>query len=108
MEEIALLLEAMMVHANELKDFLPNICCESYSDLGQHAADLTGLETNFPSYSERTECGSAKKSLWGTVELGRLPAFLYADIQSQSVQQSSNSSFGPPFFYLCGSDCCSA
>ena len=40
MKEIADLLEAMMVHANELKYLLSNICCESDSDLGQYIADL--------------------------------------------------------------------
>ena len=64
MKEIAELLEAKMVHATDLKDFLANICCESYSDLGQHLADLTPLESNFPTYSERTECDSPEKPLW--------------------------------------------
>lgn len=45
-KEIGELLEAMQVHANELKEFLANICCESYSDLRQHIANLTPLETN--------------------------------------------------------------
>ena len=91
MKEIAELLEAMLVHANDLEEFLANVCCESYSDLGQHIANLASLETNFPAYPERTECGSAEKPLWGQVKLGRLPAFLYADIHSHSVQQSSTS-----------------
>ena len=90
MKEIAELLEAKMVQATELKDFLANICCESYSDLEQHIADLTPLESNFPTYSERTECGSPEKPLWGNVKLGRLPAFLYADYRSHSVQDSAN------------------
>ena len=73
-----------------LKSFLLT-CVANYSGLGQHIANLTPLGTNFPLYSERTECGSAEKPLWGQVKLGRLPAFLYADIHSQSGQQFSTS-----------------
>ena len=82
MKEIGRVLEEKLVAADELKEFLANICCECYADPDKHREDLSTLEGNFPMYSERTECGSAEKPLWGEVKLGRLPGFLFDDVQS--------------------------
>ena len=74
------------MHATELKDFLANICCESYSDLDKHRANVQYLEKEFPSYSEKTECEG--KLVWGDVKLGRLPSFLYDDVVVWSMHTS--------------------
>ena len=66
----------------EHKAFLSNICCESYRDLAPFVEERTTLEKNFPTYSEEQKSG--KDLRWGDFKLGRLPAFLYDDLSSQS------------------------
>ena len=88
------LLAAKLVDASELKDYLANICCESYIDLDKHLANVESLEANFPTYSEHTECQG--DLVWGDMKLGRLPQFLYDDAaiwktQSSHSVQNSNS-----------------
>ena len=56
MKEIAKMLEERLVTAQELKDFLSNICCESYNDLQQFNDERQAIEKNFPTYSEQQEC----------------------------------------------------
>ena len=77
LKEIAELLETKLVEAWELKDFLANICCESYTDVEAFRQQRDSLEANFPAYSEASEC--QKGLQWGDLKLGRLPAFLYED-----------------------------
>ena len=50
MKEIAESLEKSLVTAQELKDFLSNIWCESYSDLQQFNEERATLEKNFPAH----------------------------------------------------------
>ena len=79
MKEIAELLEAKLVHAQDLKDFLANICCEQYADVHLHRREVASLEANFPTYSEKTECTNGFR--WGAFKLGRLPRFLWEDVE---------------------------
>ena len=46
MKEIAVALEAKLVCAQELKDFLSNICCESYSNLDELLGHSLGIRSN--------------------------------------------------------------
>ena len=46
MKEIAVALEAKLVCAQELKDFLSNICCESYSNLAELLGHSLGIRSN--------------------------------------------------------------
>ena len=62
MKEIAELLEKALVDAADLKQFLSNICCESYADVEKHQKEMPTLEEHFPTYSEKmsaqgTWCG---------------------------------------------------
>ena len=59
-----------LVVASELKDFLSNICCESYSDLQGHLANVGYLESYFPQDTEHTEflCDLT----WGGIKIGRI------------------------------------
>ena len=50
---IAKLLQEGIASAQELKDFLSNICCESYPDLAQYDANIADVEQNWPKFSER-------------------------------------------------------
>ena len=86
------MLEEKLVAADELKEFLGNIFCECYADLDKHREDLSTLEGNFPMYSERTECASTEKPLWGEVKLGRLPEFLYDDVRNSSTREGNSPS----------------
>ena len=52
MKEIAELLEKALVDAADLKQFLSNICCESYADVEKHQKEMPTLEERFPTYSE--------------------------------------------------------
>ena len=63
-----------MIAAQELKDFLSNICCESYPDVEQFNRERQMLEEQFPTYSEHTETQGSNK--WGDWKLGRIPTFL--------------------------------
>ena len=75
------------MNASELKDFLANICVESYVDVKTHRNNVQYLEENFPTYSEKTECDlngdnmskRIEQKTWGDFKLGRIPAFLYED-----------------------------
>ena len=91
MKETAQLLEQRLVTAQELKDFLANICCERYENLEKFNDDRASLEK----YSEAQECGTDLR--WGDFKLGRLPAFLYEDISSRShsVEDSKQMSQSP-------------
>ena len=53
MKEIAELLESNLVDIQELKQFLSNICCESYTDREKHLEQVPQLEKHFPTYSGR-------------------------------------------------------
>ena len=44
LEEIANLLEQEFVKADDLKDFLENISCESYPNMEQHKTEMNFLE----------------------------------------------------------------
>ena len=70
MKEIAEKMQAALVEAQELKDFLAAISCESYTDLPLFHKQRGMLEQNFPTYSEKTECDS--QLLWGAYKLGRI------------------------------------
>ena len=83
------MLEKKLVQAQELKDFLSNICCESYSDVDDFRANRHFLETSFPTYSERTECPDTLQ--WGNVKLGRLPSCLYVDADQQPATSTESS-----------------
>ena len=83
LKEIAELLVAKLVEAQELKDFLSNICCETYTDVEQHRSNVPDLEAKFPAYSENSEC-------WGDFELGRIPQFLYVDAERLQKEESHN------------------
>ena len=65
MKEIASILKEKLVSAVELKQFLENICVESYADPAQHDDEVPKLEAAFPLYSEVTECSSKDKTLMG-------------------------------------------
>ena len=78
MQEIADKLESKLIHAQELKDFLSNICCEQYSNLSAHVANLPYLEKEWPTYAEDTE----SPHNGGDFRLGRLPSFLYKDLDT--------------------------
>ena len=80
MQEIADKLQNALVEAQELKDFLAAISCESYSDLQLFQKEQRMLENNYPTYSEHTECDNQKK--WGEHKLGRLPGFVYDDAKN--------------------------
>ena len=86
MKEIAEKLEAKLVEADELKGFLANICCESYPNKEKFLKEMHRLEENFPTYSEKSECGDDMK--WGSCKLGRLPAFLYGEASSASTRSA--------------------
>ena len=81
LKEIAELLAAKLVEAQELKDFLSNICCETYTDVEQHRSNVPDLEAQFPAYSEKSEC-------WGDFELGRIPQFLHVDAERLQKEES--------------------
>ena len=92
-----------LVTARELNYFLLNICCESYRDLAPFVEERITLENNFPTYFEEQKSG--KDLRWGDYKLGRLPAFLYEDLSSQSRSAERNasvikSSFDPAFEYF--------
>ena len=55
LKEIADLLEAKLVTADELKAFLANICVESYGNVEEFQQERAKLEEHFPTYSETTE-----------------------------------------------------
>ena len=80
LKEIAEKLERKLITAQELKDFLSNICCESYPDVEQFNRERQMLEEHFPTYSEHNEAQESNK--WGDWKLGRIPAFLYKDTWS--------------------------
>ena len=80
LKEIAELLAAKLVETKDLKNFLANICCETYTDIEKHRANVEYLEAHFPAYSESSECQG--EPIWGDFKLGRLPQFLYADAES--------------------------
>ena len=83
MKEIAEKLAQALVEAQELKDFLSSICCESYGDIELFHKERSMLEASFPTYSEATECQG--KPIWGEQKLGRLPSFLYDDSRSSDI-----------------------
>ena len=82
MKEIAAALEDELVKPGELKDFLANICCESYTDPMQFDAQRSYLEGAFPAYHEHTESDTSNR--WGQIQLGRIPAFIYHDSRCES------------------------
>ena len=51
--DIAKLLQEGIASAQELKDFISNICCESYADLAQYESDIADVEQNWLKLSER-------------------------------------------------------
>ena len=77
MKQIGKALEEELVKPCELKNFLANICVESYIDPALFTAQRTYLEGAFPAYSEKTESDTSKR--WGELQLGRIPAFIYHD-----------------------------
>ena len=77
MKEIARDLQEGLVHASDLKNFLSNICCESYNDPSQFEEERSYIESAFPAFSEKTEALAEQR--WGEVQLGRIPAFIYED-----------------------------
>ena len=77
MKEIAEKLQGGLVAAQELKDFVAAISCESYTDLQRFQNERRMLEQNFPAYSE--EAKGEKQAVWGAYKLGRLPTFVYDD-----------------------------
>ena len=96
MQEIARMLEEKLVDSIELKQFLENLCCACYADLGKHRAEVEKLERDWPTYSESTECASKDKPQWDEIELGRLHAFLYDDAKTHAVQGAPTSHPVPP------------
>ena len=44
-----------IVNAQGAKDFLANICCESYPDLAQHSAEIAEVERCRPTFKESEE-----------------------------------------------------
>ena len=86
LKEIAEKLEKELVVAQELKDFLSNICCESYPDVEQFKRDRQMLEDQFPTYSEHSEAQGS--NTWGAWKLGRIPAFLYDDARTLHSRSS--------------------
>eukprot|EP00959_Pyramimonas_sp_CCMP1952_P150958 3159070-Pyramimonas_sp.AAC.1 len=74
LKEIAEKIEEGLVQAEELKNFLGEICCESYTDVQQFNRDRASLEENFPTYAEKTEC-SGTDPRWGEFNLGRLKMY---------------------------------
>ena len=55
LEEIAQLLQLQLLDANDFKDFLNNLCCETYPDLAQHNAEIATLEKQWPKFTEMDE-----------------------------------------------------
>ena len=74
LKKIAEDLAEKLVELTELKDFLANICCESYDDVDKFQQERGDLENHFPTYSEDTECSADRQ--WGDWKLERLPSFL--------------------------------
>ena len=72
LQEIAELLKASIVKAVDLKRFLANMCVTEYTDLEKFVSEQSSIEANFPTYSDDTT-------------LGRIPAFVFADANPNSV-----------------------
>ena len=102
LQEIAELLEKSLAHADELKDFISNICCTSYPDIEQHEAEMPHLEKQWPKFTEADEQSNRNRSNdeygqtitdtekvnppdlgtdihWGSLGLGRIPQFIRED-----------------------------
>ena len=95
--QIAEMLEEKLVHASELKEFVGNICCETYADTDSHRANIPYVEANFPSYSEVPE--TQGDMTWGEYKLGRIPQFLYEDARRlQADEILSAPTFGTDEF----------
>ena len=94
-----------LVNATDLKDFLSNICVESYPDIAQHRQDLPNVEKNWPVFLESRDAGGVlmgrandtgatapsadtcpstdtsrhQAPKWGDLRLGRLPQYVRKD-----------------------------
>ena len=78
--EIAQRLEQALVNAEDLKDYINNICCTTYPDPERFEAEKPKLEKNFPRYAEWQEYDAAEGPLrCGDCMLGQIPAFVRQD-----------------------------
>ena len=103
-QEIAKILEEGLAAATDLKEFIANICCTSYSDLESNKNEVEKLEAHFPTYSERSECSNAEP-VWGEVKLGRIPECFYADSRSASDERTHARSADACEYYIDSSSC---
>ena len=79
LQEIGKRLEAGLLAADDLKNYLSNVCCESYPDVARAMDERSKVEHSFPSFAEKQECDSAPPYTWGNWKLGRVPQFVYDD-----------------------------
>ena len=55
LEEIAVYLQRGLVKVDDWKDFMSNLCCESYPDPELHQQEILSLEQQWPKFTERDE-----------------------------------------------------
>ena len=106
--EIAELIRQSLAQAEDLKDFIGNICCTSYPDIKQLEAEMPALEQQWPQFTERDErfnqlnpkeegrglvptpcrekhghvpksSETGKEIRWGDIGMGRIPQFIRED-----------------------------
>ena len=75
LQEIAELIQKGFADVGECKNYMANICMESYPDADRHKRAAMELEKNWPRYDEHSEAINGK-CIWGDIKLGRLPKFV--------------------------------
>ena len=89
--EIAEKLERGFVRAEELKNYLNEVCCTEYPDVKKFEAEQALLESHFPTYTEKQETSTADGQNFMECHLGHIPRFVRNDASSTQVPRKRKS-----------------
>ena len=97
LQDIGTKLQQGLVTAAQFKEYVANICCESYPDPEAHERDVAELEKQWPRFAERRP-GDAQNIVvqWGPHRIGRIPPFIRRDAKFPSEQHSRTPDGTPP------------